>query len=59
MDHVTVLSDGKILIDGIVYKRVTTTNGKYSKAKRSEYQREYRIKQKTNNQLTNVIPLYL
>jgi hypothetical protein len=38
-----------IIIDGQVYKRLVTYNGKYSKTDRNKYMKAYRLKQKLNN----------
>ncbi len=38
-----------IIIDGQVYKRLITCNGKYSKMDRNRYMKAYRLKQKLTN----------
>ena len=44
--EVTVIDKDNINIDGQIYKRIKTVNGKYSKEDRTKYVRAWRAKQK-------------
>ena len=47
--EVTVIDKDNINIDGQIYKKLKTIGGKYSKADRSAYMRNWRAKQKFIN----------
>ena len=47
--EVTVIDKDSVLINGQIYKRLKTVNGKYTKADRSTYMRNWRAKQKFIN----------
>ena len=42
----TFIDKDNVQINGEIYKRLKTTNGRYSKADRSSYMKAWRIKQK-------------
>jgi hypothetical protein len=52
-----VLSDSRILYNGAVYKRQITTDGRYNQAKRREYMREWRKKQRLVHVPTDIVIL--
>ena len=47
--EVTFIDKDNVQINGEIYKRLKTTNGRYSKQDRSRYMRAWRAKQKFIN----------
>jgi hypothetical protein len=47
--EVTYIDKDNVQINGHLYKRMKTTNGRYSKEDRSSYMRAWRTKQKCIN----------